>query len=146
MNPNRIELARVLLDLGRAGVELAPHPTDPARLRHRPATVATDLAEALRRHRGAILGLLAGEQAHDAGDAGYVYSERLGIADGLGMPTHPGAPAWLVAVGESIESSCHAATNPVDCGHGSTHKGNSGGGEGERRDAIRDRQRCGRGP
>lgn len=102
MNTDRIELARVLLDLGRAGVELAPHPTDPARLRHRPATVAPDLAEALRRHRGAILGLLVGEQAPDDGDAGYVFAERLGIADGLGMPTHPGAPAWLVAVGESM--------------------------------------------
>lgn len=41
---------------------------------------------------------------------------------------------------------CQLATAMVHLGHGSTHKGNSGGGEGERRDAIRDRQRCGRGP
>ena len=35
-------------------------------------------------------------------EAGYVYGERMGIGNGLGMPTHPGSPAWLVAVGESM--------------------------------------------
>lgn len=146
MNTNPMELARVLLDVGRAGVELAPHPTDSARLRHRPAAVAPDLAEALRRHRGAILRLLAGEQAPDAGDAGYVYAERLGVADGLGMPTHAGAPAWLVAVGEWMESSCGVATGVVHSGHGETDRRDSSGNQGERSNALRDRQGCERGP
>ena len=54
-------------------------------------------------HRAAILGLLAGRYA-PAGDTdvGYVLSERLGVADGLGMPTHPGSPAWLIAAGEAM--------------------------------------------
>lgn len=32
-------------------------------------------------------------------DAVYVLGERLGVANGLGLPTHSGSPAWLVAVG-----------------------------------------------
>lgn len=44
-----------------------------------------------------------GNTATAAGDpdAEYVLGERLGMADGLGMPTNPGSVAWLVAVGES---------------------------------------------
>ena len=101
--PNPHELAPLLLALGRAGIELAPHPTDAGRLRHRPADLPPDLSARLRLHRGAVLVLLAGGYAPDAhaadDDAGYVLGERLGVADGLGMPTHPGSAAWLVAVG-----------------------------------------------
>jgi hypothetical protein len=97
------ELAPLLLALGRAGIELARHPTDAARLRHRPAALPPDLSARLRMHRTAILGLLAGGYAPDPhGDAGHVLAERLGVADDLGMPAHPGAPAWLVAAGESM--------------------------------------------
>lgn len=103
MNPNIHELAPLLLALGRAGIELAPHPTDPARLRFRPAALPPDLLEALRRHRGAILGLLASSWTPGPRtDAGHVSAERLGVADGLEMPTHPGSAAWLVAVGEAL--------------------------------------------
>jgi hypothetical protein len=38
----------------------------------------------------------------------------------LGTPTHPGSPAWLVTVGESIEDSCLPTTMVLDCGHGQT--------------------------
>lgn len=100
-----LELAPLLVALGRAGIELAPHPIDPARLRHRPATPAPGLADALRTHRAAILGLLAGDYA-PGGDAAYVFGERLGFADGLGLPTHPGSAAWLAAVGESMGRDC----------------------------------------
>ena len=113
MNPHPHELAPLLLALGRAGIELAPHPTDAGRLRHRRSTpdgwaadLPPDLSARLRLHRGAILGLLAGGYSPDAhagdGDAGYVYGERLGVADGLGLATHPGSAAWLVAAGESM--------------------------------------------
>lgn len=139
--------APLLLALGRAGIELAPHPTDPARLRHRPAVLPPDLAERLRLHRAAVLGLLVRGCAPLAdADVEYVLVERLGIADDLGMPTHPGAPAWLVAVGESMGGGCEIATHGVDCGHGSTDGGHSGGGEGERPDALRNRERRGSGP
>lgn len=104
--PNPHELAPLLLALGRAGIEMAPHPTDPTRLRHRPADLPPDLSARLRLHRGAVLGLLAGGYAPDthaaSGDAGYVCGERLGVDDGLGLATHPGSAAWLVAVGEAL--------------------------------------------
>lgn len=157
MNPHPHELAPLLVDLGRAGIELAPHPTDAARVRHRRPTpdgwaadLPPDLAARLRLHRGAVLGLLASGYAPDAhagsGDAGYVHGERLGVADGLGLATHPGSAAWLVAVGESIGCSCGVATGGVHLGHGETDERDSGGGEGERSDALRDRQGCERGP
>ncbi len=98
------ELAPLLLALGRAGIELAPHPAHGDRLWHRPAALPPDLSARLRMHRAAVLGLLVGGYAPDDTDAGYVLGERLGIADGLGMPTHPGAPAWLIAVGDSMPS------------------------------------------
>jgi hypothetical protein len=105
---------RLLLDLGQAGVEVAAHGD---RLRHRPATLAPDLSARLRMHKAAILAILADGYAPDAGDgpeAGYILGERLGIADDLGMPTHPGAPAWLIAVGESMDSSCNHTTIAVE--------------------------------
>lgn len=103
MNPNPRELAPLLVDLGRAGIELAPHPTDASRLRHRPAHLPPDLSARLRLHRAAVLGLLVNGYAPTGDEAVYILGERLGIADGLGMPTHPGSAAWLVAVGESIQ-------------------------------------------
>jgi hypothetical protein len=54
------KMASLVQAPGRARIELAPHPTDPARLRHRPADLAPDLADGLRRHRGTVLGLLGG--------------------------------------------------------------------------------------
>ncbi len=110
MNTHPPELGGLLLALGRARVELARHPSKPDRLRHRPADLPPDLSARLRLHRAAILGLLSPRGAHAPGDgphcdAGYVLGERLGIADGLGMPTHPGSAAWLVAVGESLDDA-----------------------------------------
>ena len=144
------EVTGLLVAVGRAGVELARHPTDPARLRHRPANLAPDLTAQLRLHRAAILALLASgytPDAHADGDgAGYVYAERLGVAEGLGLATHGGSAAWLVAVGESMDSCCHAATRRGTLAHGSTDESNCGGGEGERSNSVRDRQGRGRGP
>lgn len=108
MNTQPPELAPLLLALGRAVIELAPHPTDVGRLRHRPADLPPDLSTQLRIHRAAVVGLLTNGHVpdpHGDTDAGYVLGERLGVADALGMPTHPGSPAWLVAVGESVEVS-----------------------------------------
>src|SRR5438045_2025596 len=108
----------MLATLGRAGADVSPDPIDPARLRHRPAVLAPDLSARLRAHKAAILGLLADGDAPDPhGEAGYVLGERLGVADDLGLPTHTGSAAWLVAVGESMESSCHVATPMVHSGH-----------------------------
>lgn len=106
MNFNH-ETATLLVALGRAGIELAPHPTDAGRLRHRPADLPPDLSARLRIHRAAVWWLLVNWHAldpHGDTDAGYVLGERLGVADGLRMPTHPGSPAWLEAVGGSLQS------------------------------------------
>lgn len=81
MNAND-ELAPLLLALWTGGMKLAPHPSDSERLRHRPASIPPDLAERLRTHRTALLRLLVvGHTPADGTDAGYVYGERLGIAD-----------------------------------------------------------------
>ena len=108
-------LPLLLLDLGIAGVEVAAHGD---RLRYRPVDLPPALADGLRRHKAAILGLLvAGCGPDPAGDpeAAYTLHERLGIADDLGMPTHPGAPAWLIAVGESMGHTCIMQSNGVSC-------------------------------
>jgi hypothetical protein len=146
VNPYPDELPSVLVAIGAAGVELAPHPTDAARLRHRPADLPPDLSERLRLHRAAVLGLLVAGYAPTEAESACVYSERLGVADELGMPTHPGSAAWLVAVGESMLSSCCVATHKLELRHGETDKRDSSGDPGERSDALRDRQGCGRGP
>ena len=105
------ELASLLIALGVAGVELAAHPTDRTRVRHRPATLALDLATPLKRHRDAIAALLNDGYSPADPDVRQVLGERLGIADDLGMPTHPGSPAGLIAVGESLTvSSANAGT------------------------------------
>jgi len=112
MNPPPTELAATLLALGLAGVELAHHPGDAGRLRHRPALLPPDLLESLARHRGVIMGLLANGYT-PTGEAAYLYVERLGFADDLGMLTHVGSAAWLVAVGESLAEGCGIATGGV---------------------------------
>lgn len=116
--PSPDAIAALLIDAGTRGVELAIDPAEPARLRHRPATLPPDLAARLRLHKAELLALLRGdgipnESDHDS-EASYVMVERLGVADELGMPTHPGAPAWLVAVGEGLNSSCPMTTDTVD--------------------------------
>jgi len=137
---NPPELAPLLLALGRAGIELARHPTDAARLRHRPADLPPDLSARLRLHRGAVLGLLVGGACPADDDAGYALGERLGVADELGVATHPGSAAWLVAVGESMGSSCELTTDGVYSGYGKVDRHNPGGGGGERPDPLPDRE------
>lgn len=96
------ELGSLLIALGTAGVELAAHPTDRTRLRHRPATLALDLAAPLKQHRAEVLALITDGYSPANPDAQQVLYERLGVADELAMATHSGSPAWLIAVGESL--------------------------------------------
>lgn len=138
MNPHPHELAPLLLALGRAGIELAPHPTDAGRLRHRPADLPPDLSARLRLHRAAVLGLLVtgyAPDAHGDTDAEYIVGERLGVADELGMPTHPGSAAWLVAVGESI-GPAHAPPIPRRPQASPIAGGDRGGGVGRSRAGV----------
>jgi hypothetical protein len=115
------KLADFLVELGKAGIELARHPTDPALLRHRPAELLPHLSAQLRLHRDAIRRLLEnGYTPEGETEAEDVLGERLGVADGLGMPTHPGSSAWLIAVGEAMGNNCLPTTTVVHCGHGKT--------------------------
>lgn len=117
MNPHPYELAPLLAALARAGIELSPDPDDCARLRHRPADLPSDLSARLRIHKAAVVGLLVNGYApdpHGDTDAGYVLGERLGMADGLALPTHTGSPAWLLAVAESMGCSCTKRTIEVE--------------------------------
>jgi len=104
------ELGEYLADLGAWGVELGTHPTHPEKIRHRPAFLPTALREGIETHRVAILALLANRYTPADADAAYIFNERLGIADGLGMATHAGSTAWLIAVAESISRGCDKAT------------------------------------
>lgn len=106
MNASHRELALLLVTLGQSRLELPPHPNDAVRLRYRPAGLPPALAASLRVHKPSVLELLVGGHAPTSGtDAEYVFSERLVVADDLRMPTHPGSPAWLIAVGESLRAS-----------------------------------------
>lgn len=114
MAPHPPELAALMLDLGCAGIELAPHPTDTARLRHRPSDLPSDLLARLRRHKREMVPFLVSGFTPERGEASYVFDERLGVADELGMPVHIGSSAWLIAVGESLAHfSCRTATHGV---------------------------------
>lgn len=109
MNFTNIDLGRVLVMLGCAGLELCLHPTDHQWLRFRPAGLPPALRDVLRVHKQSLLGLLAsGYRPVDIG-AAYLFEERLGVAQDLGMEVHSGAPAWLIAVGEAMREEGLAA-------------------------------------
>lgn len=167
-----------MIALGRAGIELAPHPTDADRLLFRPPALPTKTLEDLRLHKASILALLRPRAASSppralepeqiarrraAGapldgpvclldealsvfaargitlrfvvsqsceridpESAYVRDERLGVAMDLALPTAPGSPAWLIAVGESLAAL--GAMAPVPCGASGVR---------EQRDAVR---------
>ena len=100
------ELSECLLALGTAGVEVALHPSDPSRLRFRPADLPSDLVAIMSRHRDAVRRLMAVGCDSANEEATAVLNERLGTAADLGMPTHPGSPGWLIAAGESLSFGC----------------------------------------
>ena len=78
MNPH--SLSALLTSLGCSGIELATHPSNPERLRHRPSQLPGDLAHNLHEHRAAILSLLVNDYCPDSeSQAGYVFAERLGV-------------------------------------------------------------------
>lgn len=95
-----MNLPDLLIDLGHAGVLLRQACGG---LGFTPASALTAArAAAIALHRATILDLLARGYSPDHAEAAHTLAERLGTADELGMPTHPGSAAWLVAVGESM--------------------------------------------
>ena len=91
----------LLGELGRAGVEIALDPTDATKIRWRPSAIHAGLTARLRLHKAEILAVLKDGYEPRDDDALDVLTERLGVADDLGMPTHVGSPAWLIAVSEA---------------------------------------------
>ena len=102
-------LPDLLRTLGRAGVELR---ADGSTLLHRPASLPPGLAAGMRHHRAALVALLhRGDVPPDISEEALeAFAERLGIAEGLEMPTTPGAPAWAIAMAHALaleESHSH---------------------------------------
>lgn len=98
---NGAGLPSVLVALGAAGVTLRV--SGSGRLQYRPVDLAAPLGEGITAHYQALLSILGGYQPAGA-EACYVLEERLGVAEGLGLSVQPGAPAWLVAVGEALQA------------------------------------------
>lgn len=140
-----MKLPDLLVDLGRAGVTLRNAGSGVGFTPR--AALTPERAAAVGIHKPAVLRLLVdGYAPAPDTDAAYIRGERLSIADGLGMPTHPGSPAWLIAVGESMRPGCEIATHRLHSEHGSTDRRNHGGDQSERSDTLRDCQGCGGGP
>lgn len=93
-------IGELLAAVGRSGIELAQGST--GALRYRPPNLPLHLVTMLSTHKTEILAALVDGCAPESAAAEYLLGERLGIADDLGMPTHPGAPAWLIALGEAM--------------------------------------------
>jgi len=93
-------LPAVLVALGAAGVTLRV--SGAGRLQYRPALLVAPLGEGMAAYSQTLLSILGGYRPVGS-EACYVLEERLGVAEGLGMPVQPGAPAWLVAVGEALQ-------------------------------------------
>jgi len=95
------DLSQLLDDLARAGVEVAPHPTNPDRLRFRPADVPPDLAERMRLHKAALLAYL-GRPAFTCPRCGGHRSRPMPTGTGDGWPIcaacypYAGPPADVV--------------------------------------------------
>ncbi len=105
MNLPPRSLGALLVDVGVAGVELSSHPSAPDRIRHKPPELPAHFVARISFYKPDVLRLLQSGFTPTDAEAAYVLGERLGIAEDLGMPTAPGSPGWLVAVGEAIEAS-----------------------------------------
>lgn len=95
-------LAALLINMGRAGATIRDAGGGAGIMRG--SALSPDRMSGVKARKRALLALLLGYHPAD-GDAEYVYGERLGVADGLGLATHPGSAAWMVAVGESMLAS-----------------------------------------
>lgn len=93
-----LDLASACLTLGKAGVHIALHSGS---LAFKLPATNSNLRTLLLRHRVSLEECLEGRSFWSP-DAADIFTERLAVADGLEMPTHPGSPAWLVAVGEAL--------------------------------------------
>lgn len=137
-------LPNLLIDLGHAGALLRRACGGIGFTPESALTPARAAAVAL--HRAAILDLLAAGYFPGGTEAAYVFGERMGVADSLGAPTDVGSPAWMIAVGESLNARCEIATKSLSSGHGPTDGRDCSGDSGERGIPLRDRQGLGSGP
>lgn len=98
--------------LGRSGASIAAHAE---RLRFKPASLAPHLVAALATHKASILAALI-DPPLASEEARHTFTERLGIADALGMDTTPGAPAWLIALGEAMHTDAQESARNLSQG------------------------------
>lgn len=93
-------IAEVCVLLGKAGTSIAIHRGG---LIFNLPGGDDSIRALLSSHREPLTALVSAEPALSQ-DAMDHFTERLGIADGLGMPAHVGSPAWLIALGEALAS------------------------------------------
>ncbi len=103
MNKDLVPTGAILVLLGRAGICLAEHPTDPDRIRWYPARVPKGLLRHLLEEKPAILAVLSQPPWFATDAARDLFEERMGVAAALEMDCNVGSPAWLIAVGEALE-------------------------------------------
>lgn len=95
-------LSTLVTDLAEVGVELRAEGGD---LLFRPAALPAHLLAGIRAHKPFLLRLAREREGCPEVEAEYVLNERLGTADDLGLPTHPGAIARDIALREARRAS-----------------------------------------
>lgn len=119
-------LPELLIDIGRVGVVLRSAYAALGFTPKSAMTAARALAFVL--NRSAMLRLVRDGYAPADNEAAYTFAERIALAEELGMPTQTGSSAWMIAVGESMQSSCVSTTIVVHCQHGAATGQDSAGG------------------
>jgi hypothetical protein len=84
-------------------------------LRFKPQPLTPELLAGLRHHKASILAALI-DPPLASDEARHTFSERLGIGDSLGMDTTPCAPAWLIALGESMHTDAKESARNLSQG------------------------------
>jgi hypothetical protein len=102
VNTTTPELGKFLLALGRFGGEVAPHRTKTGGVRIRSRKLPAKADAQGKALESCIRTLLDEGYLPASEHAAYVFDERLGVGDELGVPTHRGSSAWLIAVGEAM--------------------------------------------
>lgn len=137
------QLSRLLVTLGRQGIELAIDPRKPDRLLYRPINALESTIGQIRLQNTALRCLLSTPLVPSGPDSEHTLNERLGIADDLGLSTHPGSPGWLTAVGESIKINCSTTSIEIHSYCAQPCELNPSGDRSKRPDSISDREGVG---
>lgn len=96
------EVAAAAVAMGRAGLGFGPNGDE---WRPPPGVASALHVEQLAMWRTELLAILSAERLPLSAEGEHTFHSRLGVADDLGMETHRGSPAWLIALGEGMAES-----------------------------------------